>query len=419
MEDNDFEELLKTLENPISPDKKFRFQSSMVLLTYKTHVDKILMCDFLNNMFQSKKTGAIPCIKIYIAHENGKNDPLTPYEHSHVVVKFGTKPDRTDPRFLDFNNIHPHIRKIFDKQQWRKACKYVTKEDKSVILDEEDRFSLVQIIQSCKSENEAISKMVDEHGLKAVLPTKLIYQLKEKKQNQVFTYPVKDFFPWQSYIHDRCFEKPDKRKIIWIADKEGNAGKTEFMKSMIVNYPKKVMKFQQIGRTLDFNNLWLLNIENGFEGDTCIFNIPRSKDGDHSSLYECLESIKDGSATSTKYKGGDILCNSMHTIVLSNELPDVSKVSPDRWEVLILENKELKPIHYKRVPTIRQAWIIEAEERKKGKIGDMTKEDYEEERKMHAKFETQKKTFDACRSISPGKILPKDKKDKKDKKEKV
>ena len=127
----------------------FRFQNQKCMLTYKTHVNKDDYKNFIVNKFQNYK-------RLYIAHENGVNDPKTPYEHSHVVIDFGRRIDTRNARAFDFGGIHPHISKIINPTEWIKACKYITKEDKSFVLEEDDRHTVANIIWGHESIQDAV-----------------------------------------------------------------------------------------------------------------------------------------------------------------------------------------------------------------------------------------------------------------------
>ena len=83
-------------------ENNFRFQNQKVLLTYRTHISKEVI-EMVMNMVSKGKLKAC-----YIAHENGTSDPVTPYEHTHVVADFGRVIQSKNSRFLDVLNIHPH-----------------------------------------------------------------------------------------------------------------------------------------------------------------------------------------------------------------------------------------------------------------------------------------------------------------------
>lgn len=63
-----------------------------------------------------------------------------------------------------------------------------------------------------------------------------------------------------------------------------------------------------------------------------LMNIPKSFNTEYLS-YEALENIKDMYFYSGKYEGGMVCGNCPHLFVFSNETPDYSKLSKDRWVV--------------------------------------------------------------------------------------
>lgn len=333
------DELLLELENPEVKDT-FRFRCARALVTYRTHVNKERLREFL----ETKSGDNNKVLKCYIAHECGKDDPLTPYEHTHVCVKWAKALDKKSSRFLDFaigedddyELIHPHIRSITSDVAWRRACKYITKEDSSVKVDELDLTSVVDLIQSCKSLNEAFEKNIPIHTIRSAQAIKLLYEAKQKPR-KLPKYPVDKLLPWQKIIHDYCFEPVDDRKVLWIVNPNGCRGKTQLIKTMFRTYPDKCWKVCTIGRVADFAQNLSRKLETGWEGDTIFLNMTKSKEN-NKSVYEVLECIKDGDFTSTKYQGADIDEDEKHCIVFANHYPNVDATSLDRWDVRQLED---------------------------------------------------------------------------------
>lgn len=73
-----------------------------------------------------------------------------------------------------------------------------------------------------------------------------------------------------------------------------------------------------------------------------IFDCSRTvpKDQSMDDIYCAMENIKNGHFTNTKYETEEILMDPPHIICFSNWLPDLSKLSRDRWIVVDLEQPE-------------------------------------------------------------------------------
>ena len=60
--------------------------------------------------------------------------------------------------------------------------------------------------------------------------------------------------------------------------------------------------------------------------------------------YSILESIKDGSAVSSKYNNEGMRFKIPNVVVFSNHMPNTRELSKDRWEVFRIVNAGLKDI---------------------------------------------------------------------------
>lgn len=115
-------------------DEFFRFKLQKAFLVYKTLINKKELEYFLDNITRIRfKT-------CYVAHE--KPDKLMSYEHTNVLIDWGVRIDKTNKKFLDFNNIHPIIFKITNKKEWEDVCNYIRKSDFSIILKPEDNLPI-------------------------------------------------------------------------------------------------------------------------------------------------------------------------------------------------------------------------------------------------------------------------------------
>lgn len=161
---------------------------------------------------------------------------------------------------------------------------------------------------------------------------------KEKKSLKV----IKDLRPWQQSILDMSNNEPDERTINWIYDPIGNNGKTAFSKYMI---SKGRAIVATAGDAKDIANLLTNCIESGYDlndNTTFIFNIARAG---HVS-YKALEGVKDGLMTNIKYEAKQLVFNSPHVYVFSNDLPDFKALSTDRWSVWTITDNKLFEYHH-------------------------------------------------------------------------
>lgn len=139
--------------------------------------------------------------------------------------------------------------------------------------------------------------------------------------------------PYQIFILDIIRVLPDNRLIYWFYG-GGNIGKTQFSKYLSAKHNALCLH----GKGADVRNA-IVDYKNskGTTPDLVVFPIPKSYNSDYLS-YEVLENIKDMYFYSGKYEGGMINGNSPHLIIFSNELPNVDKLSSDRWRIYKIKN---------------------------------------------------------------------------------
>lgn len=140
---------------------------------------------------------------------------------------------------------------------------------------------------------------------------------------------------WQLEIMDVIQQKPDKRTIWWLWEPNGNVGKTSFCKYLCVKHDALMLS----GKSSDMFHM-LSKFEN--KRKLIIVDVPRSSQDFIN--YGALESIKNGLIFSGKYEGAQIIFNCPHLICFSNQKPDETKMSNDRWKIryIDIETQKLK-----------------------------------------------------------------------------
>lgn len=144
-------------------------------------------------------------------------------------------------------------------------------------------------------------------------------------------------FDWQNQILEIIKdEEPDTRTIHWIAT-TGNVGATTLCKYLV---DKESAICATKGTYADLAQILAGAVKAGRdlnEKSVITFNYSRSAKG---ISYAGLESIKDGLITSTKYESSTIVFNAPHLLIFSNKLPDIGKITLDKWKIWGVEDKK-------------------------------------------------------------------------------
>jgi len=134
---------------------------------------------------------------------------------------------------------------------------------------------------------------------------------------------------YQEFILNIIKEEPDDRTIYWFYELEGNVGKTSFTKYLCQEHNALCLG----GKAADVKHgvvSWLDKM--GTTPSLIIYDIPRSFCNEFLN-YEALESIKSMLFFSGKFEGKMVNGPPCHLIVFSNELPNIKKLSLDRWRI--------------------------------------------------------------------------------------
>lgn len=291
---------------------KFNFANQKFMLTYKGHLEKEELIKFISL--------TIKCVPKFIrcAWETGKDG----YKHTHLVCDVGKRFQSKNERIFDLGEIHPNIQPLKSITHFNNAVKYLSKEDpENKDLKKDERPIAVKVWES-----ENLHEAVEAHVKSAVE----VFGVKELwKMKQAEIKVEEPTFPWHKYVLDKIKGVPDKRKITWIYDKVGNTGKTWLTK--YCHATKLAYAITACGGIKDFATMIESALEDGWDGKAVIFDLPRA--AETKSIYEPLESIKNGLITVSKYKGRTIVLDNPHVIVMANFMPNLYALSVDRWDL--------------------------------------------------------------------------------------
>jgi hypothetical protein len=166
-----------------------------------------------------------------------------------------------------------------------------------------------------------------------------------------------EIFKWQkdlvTYLNDN---PPNPRKILFIVDEEGNAGKSEIVRNIEFLFPdKKVFSVPP----QDLVSMASLVPDDGV--DIVILDCPRQRQYD--IAYEFLENLKDGIVVQTKYQPLAKSFVSPHVVVLMNRIPKTGKtiLSPDRYVIkeVCLSPEEKARLEQAQIATL-PSYLVES-----------------------------------------------------------
>lgn len=331
-----------TEDKPLT--KKFRIANKRYLLTYKTHLCKVSLIKFFNDI--------APTTDVVVAHESA--DDTDPYEHTHVFVCFSSSFQSTNCRVFDYGDIHPNIapvgRSNLDRE---KVIRYLSKEDKSNehlllqfsskkqdVLSRTGTTNYAEAVWSCSTRSQVLTlaqRPSDVSGLLALWNNRV-------SPVPVISPAVALRHSWQSTLWRQIREKDayqfDRRSVRWVIGANGAEGKSRFVTVFRSNFPADTLVLSQFQGQANSACVIQQAIGRGWNCRVLLVDLPR--DAMSHAIYEPLEAIMNGSITATKYQGEELfLLTRPIVIVFANFRPDMIRMSMDRWHIQNIENNEL------------------------------------------------------------------------------
>ena len=144
---------------------------------------------------------------------------------------------------------------------------------------------------------------------------------------------IKDMKPWMEelikILSSPLEEGESFRTVYWLWEPEGNIGKTVFQQAMY-HMLEGVVAIE--GKAADVKHFVSeYSKRNGMTPRIVFLDIPRC-DQDFVS-YGAIEKMKNMFFFSGKYEGGTVNGPRPHVMVFANDVPNISKMSRDRWKI--------------------------------------------------------------------------------------
>lgn len=143
--------------------------------------------------------------------------------------------------------------------------------------------------------------------------------------------------PWQKALVEDLDDQSD-RQITVVIDRSGNHGKTWLAKFMVATHRATYCPPMQDAQ--DFMAFAMAKPDKAY-----IFDMPRSESvKQRKGMWSAIEQIKNGYLYDKRYQFRDMWIDPPKILVFTNDEPDMSELSTDRWRVYELEDWGLAPV---------------------------------------------------------------------------
>lgn len=138
---------------------------------------------------------------------------------------------------------------------------------------------------------------------------------------------IVDLRPWQQTVLE-LLNKQSKRQILFVVDEGGGKGKSELTKYLLCRDEPRAWACQG-GATRDLMTAYDVKCT------IAIFDMARTNKPEYFP-YQFMENIKNGWFCATKYRGGRQCFRAPAVVVFTNEQPDRTRFTQDRYQIFII-----------------------------------------------------------------------------------
>lgn len=139
---------------------------------------------------------------------------------------------------------------------------------------------------------------------------------------------------WQQNLYAQMFTPPLPRRVHWYYSSQGGIGKTTFANNFRFLDGKQTLTLTS-GKHDDLRYV-LSQVPSITTLGAVFFDFTRSQQ--ETIPYTVLEQIKNRRFISTKYQSVSVVLPELHLVCFSNDMPDISKMSQDRWDIREIRN---------------------------------------------------------------------------------
>lgn len=168
-------------------------------------------------------------------------------------------------------------------------------------------------------------------------------------------------FAWQTFLENSILNKtPDDRTVDWIIDPMGNTGKSTFArlyvyKDLTDGIFMKIDNLDRMELTL-IKKIEKYRLKYSKDPKVLLFDFPRASDMKKVLAATALMEDAKSGYLETTFGGNhkEIQIGDIHIVVFSNNCPDLSVLSVDRWRLWTLSGKNFDNIIW---PVDTRPWI--------------------------------------------------------------
>lgn len=159
-------------------------------------------------------------------------------------------------------------------------------------------------------------------------------------------------WPWQQRVCDEVLgDCADDRTVNYIIDLKGRTGKSKFCKYMEYHHKMIMVPW---GKTSDILNY----VTKTPHKQAFMFDLSRTKpkDWDRDDISAAIEQIRNGHIVNWKYETGGVMFDPPHVWCFSNQPPNLTSMSRDRWRLWEINDvRELVRIGSRRLKEINRS----------------------------------------------------------------
>lgn len=242
-----------------------------------------------------------------------------------------TRPGAAKKLFVEAFARTVHIEKRRGTRE--QAVKYCSKEESRAPGTETKSYGVpsvqgkrsdIEDVLAAVKDNKTWDEIADEFPEQAAKYQGFIKERIEKHRASLLQPPDITLRAWQQDLERVLLGPPHPRSIMWYWDERGNTGKTTFTTWLLRSYPRMVQVFLG-GRSAD--------VAFALDSEKSIFIFDYTREATDFISYSTLEQIKNGMVWSPKYASIVKQFATPHVLVFSNQEPDRTKMSSDRWDV--------------------------------------------------------------------------------------